>query len=125
MSKPLWLARQTVETIHDEQIARHGGAWGQRGEDRLEKVLVRPRNAWGHGETNIAALAASYAFGLARNHTFADGNKRTAFLAAYTFLGINGRVLTAPEAEAVVLTLALAAGEVDEAGYAAWLGENC
>lgn len=124
MSEPVWLGRRVVEAIHDEQIAEHGGTRGLRDAGLLEIALARPLNAFADGERDLAALAAAYAFGIARSHPFADGNKRTAFLAAYTFLGLNGRELTAPEAEAVVMTLGLAAGDLPEAGYAAWLRDN-
>ena len=124
MSEPVWLGRRVVEAIHDEQIAEHGGTRGLRDAGLVASALARPINAFADGERDLAALAAAYAFGIARNHPFADGNKRTAFLAAYTFLGLNGRELTAPEAEAVVMTLGLAAGDLPEPGYAAWLRDN-
>ena len=124
MSEPLWLSRRAVEMIHAEQLAEHGGSAGLRDEGLLDSALARAQNRFAYGEADLPALAASYAHGLARNHPFVDGNKRTAFLAAYTFLGLNGLDLHAPEAEAVVMTLGLAAGEIDEDGYAAWLGDR-
>lgn len=125
MSEPFWLTRLAVEIIHDEQLAEHGGAPGLRDSGLLESALARPRNLFGYeGETDPCALAAAYTAGLVRNHPFVDGNKRTGFLAAYTFLLLNGRELVAPEGEAVVMTLGLASGELPEAGYAAWLRDR-
>lgn len=125
MTEPFWLSRLAVEIIHDEQLAEHGGAPGLRDPGLLESALARPRNLFGYeGETDPCALAAAYAAGLVRNHPFVDGNKRTGFLAAYTFLLMNGQELVAPEAEAVVMTLGLASGELPEAGYAAWLRDR-
>lgn len=125
MTEPFWLTRLAVEIIHDEQLAEHGGAPGLRDPGLLESALARPRNLFGYeGEADPCALAAAYAAGLVRNHPFVDGNKRTGFLAAYTFLLMNGQELVAPEAEAVVMTLGLASGELPEAGYAAWLRDR-
>lgn len=125
MTEPFWLSRLAVEIIHDEQLAEHGGAPGLRDPGLLESALARPRNLFGYeGETDPCALAAAYAAGLVRNHPFVDGNKRTGFLAAYTFLLMNSHELVAPEAEAVVMTLGLASGELPEAGYAAWLRDR-
>lgn len=124
MTEPLWLSRAAVEIIHAEELAEHGGSAGLRDAGLLEGALARPQNRFAYGEGDVPAFAAGYAFGLARNHPFVDGNKRTAFLAAYTFLGLNGFRLAAPEAEAVVMTLDLAAGTVDEQGYAAWLRDS-
>lgn len=125
MREPFWLSRPAVEIIHDEQLAEHGGAPGLRDAGLLESALARPQNLFGYeGETDLCALAAAYAAGLVRNHPFVDGNKRTGFLAAYAFLLMNGRELVAPDAEAVVMTLDLAAGELPEAGYAAWLRDR-
>lgn len=125
MIEPEWLTRLAVEIIHDEQLAEHGGAPGLRDAGLLESALARPRNLFAYeGESDLCAIATAYAAGLVRNHPFVDGNKRTGFLAAYAFLALNGRDLTAPDAEAVVMTLDLASGELAEEGYAAWLRDR-
>ncbi|HLS18762.1 MAG TPA: type II toxin-antitoxin system death-on-curing family toxin [Paracoccaceae bacterium] len=124
MSAPRWVARQTVEILHDEQIAEHGGASGIRDSGLLESALMRPLNAWSYGETDLHQIAALYAEGIVRNHPFVDGNKRTGFLAAYTFLGLNGLHLRAPEDEAVEKTLDLAAGTLPREEFAAWLRQR-
>ena len=124
MSEPEWLGRDIVVAIHDEQIAAHGGAAGLRDEGLLLSALERARNKWQYEQAGLAQLAAAHAFGIARNHPFIDGNKRTALLALYTFLGINGIDLRAPEAEAAAIILALAAGEVGEEGLARWIAAH-
>lgn len=124
MTEPHWVARAAIERIHEEQIAEHGGGAGLRDPGLLESALARPLNAWGYGETDVHALAALYAEGLAKNHPFVDGNKRTAFMAAYTFLGLNGLELDAPEPEAVEMMLGLAAGTLTRDEFAAWLRER-
>ena len=124
MTEPFWLSRQAIEIIHDEQLVEHGGAGGIRDAGLLESALARPRNLFAYGEADICALAAAYAAGIVRNHPFVDGNKRTGFLAAYSFLAVNGLELDAPEAEAVVMTLGLASGEMPEQGFAAWLRDR-
>lgn len=129
MKEPIWLLRSVVEAMHDAQLAEHGGAAGIRAAGMLESALARPVNAHAYGETDICFLAAAYAFGLARNHLarnhpFVDGNKRTAFLAAYVFLRLNDHELVADEADATHATIMLAAGEVDQDGFAAWLKSN-
>ncbi len=103
------------------QIAEHGGAAGLRDAERLDSSLVRPSQAHDYGLGDLHALAAKYAHGIASAHLFVDGNKRTAFLAAFIFLNINGHRLVASEVEVVRHTLALAAGECSEADYADWL----
>jgi death-on-curing protein len=90
----------------------------------LESALDRPRNKWTYGETDIAALAAAYGFGIAKNHPFVDGNKRAALLSIVTFLGINNIDFVADNAEAVVIIQGLAAGEIDEDGLARWIRDN-
>ena len=116
-----WVDRRALELLHDESIAEHGGAQGVRDEGLLESALARPLHLLSHGEPDAAALAAFYAFGLARNHAFVDGNKRVAFLAAGMFLAINGWRLVATQTEATLAMLALAAGEFDEAEFATWV----
>jgi death-on-curing protein len=124
VTEPFWLSRQAIEIIHDEQLVEHGGAGGIRDAGLLESAMARPRNLFAYGEVDICALAAAYAAGIVRNHPFVDGNKRTGFLAAYSFLSVNGLELDAPEAEAVVMTLGLASGEMPEQGFAAWLRDR-
>lgn len=113
--------------MHEEVIAQHGGRAGIRDEGLLESALTRARHVFLYEQPDrlgLPALAAAYGFGLAKNHPFVDGNKRTAFQATFTFLGINGRRLTVAEAEAVDAMLALATGRWDETRFAAWLGAH-
>jgi death on curing protein len=124
MSEPFWLTRQMIIAIHDEQLAIHGGASGLRDDGMLESALDRPKNRWAYERAEVAELAAAYAFGIARNHPFIDGNKRTALLALYTFLGVNGFDFIVSEAEAAAMILALAAGEVNEEGLTRWIRDN-
>ena len=116
-----WLSEAVVIAMHDEQLAAHGGSEGLRDEGLLSSAIARPRNNACYGEPSVFDLAAAYAFGLICNHPFVDGNKRTGFLAAYVFLALNGWELAAPEAEVVAAVLTLARGEMEEAGFAAWL----
>ena len=116
-----WLLEAVVAAVHAEQLAAHGGGPGVRDPGLLAAALARPRQLAGYGRPDVFELAAAYAWGILRNHPFVDGNKRTAFLAAYVFLDINGFVLGAPEAETAAAILAAAAGELDEAGLASWL----
>lgn len=124
MTEPAWVLRSVTDAVHDAQLAEHGGAAGLRDMDMLESALARPVNLHAYGETDICRLAAAYAFGIARNHPFVDGNKRTAFLAAYVFLRINGFELIANEVDATAAVLALAAGESDEKDFAQWLRDQ-
>ena len=124
MSEPFWLSSQMIIAIHDEQLTIYGGAAGLRDEGMLESALDRPRNKWTSEQAELAELAAAYAFGIARNHPFVDGNKRTALLALYTFLGVNGVEFDVPEAEAASIILSLAAGEVSEESLARWIRDN-
>ena len=124
MSEPVWLALEVLLAIHDEQLAEHGGGEGLRDQGLLESALARPRNLHAYGETSLTVLAASLGFGLARNHPFVDGNKRTAYVAVETFLALNGIALLASDAECVVAMLDLAAGDLPEAGFAAWLADS-
>ena len=116
-----WLPAQVLVSIHDEQLSEHGGAAGLRDEGLFESALARPRQLATYGEPDVVELAAAYAFGLVRNHPFVDGNKRTAFIAAQLFLRLNGHRINAPHVDCVLTTLALAAGDIDEAAFAAWL----
>lgn len=121
---PVWLDQELLKILHDEQIAEHGGLLGVRDMGALEAALARPENKWAYGETNFFALAAAYGFGLARNHPFSDGNKRIAAIASFLFLEINGWQVP-EDADAVEAAfLALAAGDMDEDGLAAWLRER-
>ena len=124
MDEPFWLTRDIIIAIHDEQLAIHGGASGLRDEGMPASALDRPRNKWLYEQAEIPELAAAYAFGMARNHPFVDGNKRTSLLALYTFLGVNGIDFVVPEAEAAAIILALAAGEVSEESLTRWIGDN-
>ena len=124
MSEPFWLTRQIIIAIHDEQLAIHGGASGLRDEGLLESALDRPRNKWSYENAELPELAAAYAFAIARNHPFIDGNKRTSLLALYTFLGVNGIDFNVPEADAAAMILSLAAGEADEFGLTRWIRDN-
>jgi len=123
-TEPKWLGVESVLVMHEEQLAEHGGASGFRDLGLLDSALARPRNAWSYGQSDLVALAALYAAGIMRNHPFIDGNKRTGFLAAYAFLYVNGQEIVANEAEVIVQCLSLAAGEIDDAEFAAWLREN-
>lgn len=116
-----WVHDAVVLAIHDEQIAEHGGLPGIRDRAALESALARPRHLAAYGEPDLAALAAAYAFGIARNHGFADGNKRTAFVVALVFMLDHGHLLTASDADAVRMMLATAAGALTEADLADWL----
>ncbi|NOG70191.1 type II toxin-antitoxin system death-on-curing family toxin [Roseicella sp. DB1501] len=124
MSQPVWLSPDVILAIHEEQLAEHGGGEGVRDAGLMESALARPRNLAAYGAPDLPALAAALGYGLARNHPFVDGNKRTAFVAVETFLLLNGLDLVAGDAECVVVMLDLAAGELPEAEFAAWLRDN-
>ncbi len=115
-----WIAPEVALAAHREQIAEHGGEDGVRDHGLLEAAMARPLNLAAYGNPDPAALAAAYAYGIARNHPFADGNKRTAAVVSETFLAMNGYALAASDAELVVIFLALAAGEIPEDELAAW-----
>ena len=119
-----WVDRKLLELLHDESLAMHGGASGIRDEGLLESAVARAANLASYGEPDLADLAACYAFGLAKNHPFVDGNKRAAFLSVGLFLGLNGYRLTASQAEATVAVFGLAAGDIDEPTFARWLRER-
>jgi death on curing protein len=122
--EPFWLEARDALAIHDRQIAEHGGLSGVRELALLESALARPLNQWNYGEDDACALAAAYAYGVARNHPFADGNKRTAWVLVRLFLSLNGYVLAFTPQEAIATVLALAAGELPEDELAAWLREH-
>lgn len=119
-----WITEPLARALHHEQLAAHGGGDGIRDAGLLDSALQRPRNLAAYGEPDAAALAASLAFGIARNHPFVDGNKRKAFVAAATFMELNGWRFGASEADVVLTTLALAAGEVGEDALADWFRAN-
>jgi len=120
----LWLARETVLAIHDEQLSEHGGAAGVRDPGLLESALARPLNAASYGDPDLAELAALYALGIVRNHPFIDGNKRTAYVALETFIRVNGLRFPVSDAVAVVVMQDLAAGEMADAEFIDWVREN-
>jgi death on curing protein len=124
VKSPVWVLPSVIEAVHDAQVAEHGGAAGMRDAGLLASALARPRNLHAYGETDLCRLAAAYASGIVRNHPFVDGNKRTAFLAAYVFLGLNGLELAADEAAAAAAMLTLASGEMGEQAFAEWLGKH-
>jgi death on curing protein len=121
MNEPEWLDIEIVLDFHAEQLALFGGADGIRDRGLLESALARPVNKFAYGETEIAALAAAYGFGIARNHPFVDGNKRTALASMIVFLGINGIDLDATQEEATAIVLGLAVGEILEEVLANWI----
>lgn len=122
--EPDWLGKELALAIHDRQLAEHNGAPGIRDMGMLESALARPVNSWTYGEDDPAALAAAYAFGIARNHPFADGNKRTAWVLARLFLAANGFVLRFHPRDAIEAMLKLAASELDEEALADWFRER-
>ncbi len=119
----IWVPKRSVLGAHAKSLAAHGGADGLRDEGLLESALARPGNLAAYGEPDRFDLAASYAFGIVRNHPFVDGNKRTAFVTAALFLELNGWSLNATEPEATATMLAFASGEVSEGAFAIWLRE--
>ena len=128
MDEPRWLTRAIIEAIHADQVREHGGEFGLRDEGLLESALARPRQRFHYApdDCDLYGLAAVYAFGLAKNHPFVDGNKRVAFVAMALFLELNGRTLETGEAEAARVILDLAAGTLDdELALARWLEDRC
>jgi death-on-curing protein len=124
MNEPIWLDVEILIDLHAEQLALFGGPDGIRDQGMLEAALGRPINKFTYGEGDLAALAAAYAFGIARNHPFVDGNKRAAFGALIVFLGLNGIDFLVPPESATAIILSLAAGEVDEEGLTRWIRDN-
>ena len=124
MSGWIWIDAKVALAIHDEQLAEHGGLGGVRDDGLFESALARPHNAAAYGDPDAAALAAAYAFGLARNHPFADGNKRTAYVVSVLFLAMNGFALTASDEASILTFLALAAGDLSESELADWFRAN-
>jgi death-on-curing protein len=121
-----WINRQALLLLHAESLAEHGGAVGMRDSGLLDSALARAKNlaAYSEDTLDVAALAAAYGAGISQNHPFVDGNKRAAFLSVGLFLRLNGYRLVARQADATVVVLALAAGEIDEAEFAAWLRQH-
>ena len=124
MSEPLWLDLSEVVYLHAEQLSVFGGPDGIRDPGLLESAIMRPVNRWHYGETDLAVLAASYAYGLAKNHPFIDGNKRIAFQCMMTFLRLNDIAFAPRPADATVIILDLAAGHVSEESLARWIRDN-
>ncbi len=116
-----WIDKRALVLLHDESLAEHGGASGMRDEGLLDSALARPLNLLAYGEPDHADLAAAYGVGVAKNHAFVDGNKRAAFLCVGLFLALNGWRLRARQVEATLTMLAVAAGEMSEAEFGAWL----
>lgn len=123
-AEPRWLSQQAALAVHDRQLAEHGGPSGVRDAGALDSALARPINRWSYGEDDPCSLAAACAFGIARNHPFVDGNKRTAWVAARLFLRMNGHALVFSEQDAIRTVLALAGGELSEDELAGWLREH-
>lgn len=119
-----WIDKRALPMLHDESLVDHGGAPGLRDEGLLDSALARPLNLLAYGDPDFAELAAAYGVGLAKNHPFVDGNKRAAFLSVGLFLMLNGYRLAAGQAEATIAMLAVAAGDLDEAAFAAWIRAN-
>ena len=122
---PASLLREAVIATHERLLAEFGGASGVRDAGLLDSGLARAENLHAYGQPSIFELAAAYAFGVVKNHPFIDGNKRTGFTIAVIFLELNGETFRASEVDATIQTLALAAGELDEPGYADWLQASC
>lgn len=122
MSEPVWIEKEALLLLHRLGLSRFGGAEGIRDEGLLDSALARPLNLYAYQpDSDLPSLAASYAFGLVRNHAFVDGNKRAGFLACGLFLELNGMRLTADQADAASAVLALAEGSIGEGEFAAWL----
>ncbi len=119
-----WIDKRLLLILHDESLAEHGGASGLRDEGLLDSALARPLNLLAYGSPDTADLAASYGFGLAKNHAFVDGNKRAAFLAVGLFLALNGFRLNAAQADATLTVMSVASGDIDELAFARWIRAN-
>ncbi len=124
MTEPRWIDTRALLLLHDEDLTEHGGLPGLRDEGLLDSALTRPLNLLAYGEPSMAALAAAYAFGIARNHPFVDGSKRAALLSIGLFLAINEISFRPDKVEATQVFLALAAGEISEEELGAWVGRN-
>ncbi|NEQ35091.1 MAG: type II toxin-antitoxin system death-on-curing family toxin [Okeania sp. SIO3I5] len=124
MKEPVWIDEIITKAIHADQIIQHGGSPGIRDKNLLSASLARPRHLFIYGEPNLFELAAAYGYSLAKNYPFIDGNKRTAFMVMYTFLGVNNYLLEVPEAEVVTMMEQLATGEENQESLGRWLTEN-
>ena len=122
---PVWLGKAVVLAVHGRLLAEHGGASGIRDSGALDAALARPQQLLAYGDPDIYDLAAAYTSAIIRNHPFVDGNKRTGFMAGYIFLASNEQQLMSTEVDVVQVVTLLAASEIDETEYAAWLRENC
>jgi death on curing protein len=122
--EPLWITYDQAVAVHSRQLRRFGGAPGLRDEGMLRSALERPINKWRYGQSDMAELAATYAFGLAKNHAFVDGDKRIAFLTMMGFLLKNGVAFDPEPAQATTIILSLAAGEVSEESLTRWIRDN-
>ena len=120
----VWIESAVLLAVHEEQLVEHGGATGTRDIGLFESALARPQQLAHYDEPDAADLAAAYGYGIARNHPFIDGNKRTAFVAVELFLSLNGLELQADDGACVITMLAVAAGQMDEAAFARWLREH-
>jgi death-on-curing protein len=125
MKEPHWLPKEAVFAMHAASLARFGGIDGIRKPRLLDSTLNKPKQLFHHDEPGLFALASAYASGIVKNHPFLDGNKRTGFLTAYTFLGINGLQLEATEEEAALQILALASSRLSDVALTDWLSGNC
>jgi death-on-curing protein len=124
-AEPRWISKKALLLLHEESLATFGGAAGLRDEGLLDSALARPQNTHAYDpDSTLADLAASYGFGIAKNHGFVDGNKRAAFLAIGVFLAINGFKLVADQVDAIRTIFAVAAGELDEKGLSGWIHKN-
>lgn len=123
-AEPVWLKREFIIAVHERLIADHGGSSGLRDEGLLESALARPKHQFHYRKPSLTGLAAAYAVGIAKNHAFVDGNKRTAFVAAVVFLERNGLHLNASEAEATIAMLRVAEGSMTEKQLTRWLDEH-
>jgi death on curing protein len=126
MKEPIWIDAIDAVIMHDRELVMHGGSTGVRDSGLLESALARPKNHWAYAETasSLPVLAAALAFGISSNHPFVDGNKRTALVASFAFLDVNGLEVTATQEDAYLTILGLAAGEISEEQLAAWFELN-
>lgn len=124
MKQWVWIELRDIVAVHEAQLSEHGGAEGIRDQGALESALARPQNLLAYGDPDAASLAASYAFGIAKNHSFVDGNKRTAFVALELFLALNGYTLTADDVQCVLIMLGVAESSVSESELADWVRKS-
>jgi death-on-curing protein len=125
MKRWLWLRRDVIVAVHEQQLAEHGGGVGIRDAGLLDSAIARAENLAAYGRPDAADLAAAYGWGISRNHAFLDGNKRTGFVAVELFLDLNGYLLEADDADCVITMLAVAAGHITEAEFAGWIRKHC